>query len=164
MWDWGVTAAGALKKFESAGYRDLNPRTRAALSYLHWFGQQVQNLGGKTPMVGKAIEAYGRFVSQVSRALADNATRLITGLRGGRLMAGMNNMHLTRGFSEASGGGIPAVTEVLKATDWKVVLLLDDNTRRDLKPAYYLQVAEGGGAPDWVKVDPGGWARWWPTG
>lgn len=154
VWDWGSTAAGALKKFESAGYRDLNPRTRAALSYLHWFGQQVQNLGGKTPLVGKAIEAYGSFVSQVSQALADNATRLITGLRGGRLMAGMNNMHLTRGFSEASGGGIPAVTEVLKATDWKVVLLLDDNTRRDLKPAYYLRVAEGGGAPDWVKVDP----------
>lgn len=153
VWDWTTSARGALKRFEGAGYRDLHPQTRAALSYLNWFGEQVQALGGKTPLVGKAVEAYGKFVSTVSQALADNATRLITGLRGGRLMAGMANMHLTRGFSEATGGGIPAITEVLKATDWNVVLLLDDNTRRDLKPSYYLRVSETGGAQDWIKVN-----------
>lgn len=151
-WDWSQQARGALTKFQGAGYRDLNPQTRAALSYLHWVGEQIQTLGGNTPLVGRAVEAYGSFLSTVSQALADNATRLITGLRGGRLMAGMHNFELTLGFSRASGGGIPAVTEVLKATDWNVILLMDDNTRGDLKPSYYLKVAENGDASDWVKV------------
>lgn len=151
-WSWSQDAKSALHRFESAGYRDLHPQTRAALSYLYWFGEQIKLLGGKTPLVGQAVEAYGVFLSTVSQTLADNAAKLITGLRGGRLMAGMANMHLTRGFTQATGG-IPAITEVLKVSNWNVVLLLDDNTRSNVKPSYYLKVSDIGTADGWVKVD-----------